>query len=401
MALKDEKQSIATAVIHGDNAFHGLSPEVAPSMSVTTIFRHAQGFQATSLKPEPSAEDIRDGRAYLYTRMGQPTATRLERVLSKINGGYAITYASGLAAVFAALEFYKPRKIAISSGYHGVHFILDIYKRGRDVEVVDLDIDDYTGVDVCWVETPLNPTGEARNLQHYADRIHAVGGHLVVDSTFAPPPLQYPFKWGADMILHSGTKYFGGHSDLLNGTLIVKTEKEWHDLWTTRYKLGSPMGSLETWLLLRSLRTLPLRVPRQSASATHLVQWLDSIARTPKGQTYDGVPGGFIVKVFHSSLQGRDGKTWSPAQQMEGGGSPTFSIIMEPEHAAVFPRILKVFTNATSLGGVESLIEQKIQSSPGADPRIVRISVGLEDVEDLKEDMRRAFLEMTQTKAKL
>ncbi|KAI0321819.1 Cys/Met metabolism PLP-dependent enzyme-domain-containing protein, partial [Amylostereum chailletii] len=260
--------------------------------------------------------------------------------------------------------------------------------------IVDID-SDFTGVDLCWVETPLNPTGEARNIQHYADKIHAVGGHLVVDATFGPPPLQYPFKWGADMVMHSGSKYFGGHSDLLNGVLVVKTVDEWGALYAERYRFGNMMGSLETWLLLRSLRTLHLRVPRQSASATTLAQWLNTLANTPKGQTTDGIPGGIVIKVWHTSLQGEDASGWSPAKQMQGD-SPTFAIqLSSGEDAAYLPHALKYFVPATSLGGVESLIEQRARSSPGEDPRIVRISVGVEDVEDLKADLRRVFIDIS------
>ena len=114
---------------------------------------------------------------------------------------------------------------------------------------------------------------------------------------------------------------------------------------------------MEAWLLLRSLRTLHLRVPRQSTNATTLAQWLDRLAKTPEGESYDGVPGGLIVQVWHTTLQGVDGKTWSPAEQMEGGGSPCFAILLtKPEHAAVLPASLEYFVNATSLGGVESLI---------------------------------------------
>lgn len=157
------------------------------------------------------------------------------------------------------------------------------------------------------------------------------------------------------------------------------------------------MGSLESWLLLRSLRTLHLRVPRQSSNATTLSQWLHRLSKTPAGQSFDGVPGGLIAQVWHSSLQGKDAKTWSPALQQEGGGSPTFAILMEnPEHATALPITLKYFTDATSLGGVESLIEQRARSSPGEDPRLIRISLGVEDVEDLKEDFRQALNELVQ-----
>ncbi|KAG6855102.1 hypothetical protein C0991_006031 [Blastosporella zonata] len=244
-----------------------------------------------------------------------------------------------------ALVFYKPKRIAIRGGYHGCHATIATYKKAKDadLQVIDLD-EEYQPGDLCWLETPLNPTGEARDIQYYADKIHKVGGPLLVDSTFAPPPLQYPFNFGADCVFHSGTKYFGGHSDLLCGVLIVKTLDEWNTLFNDRTFLGSMMGSLEAWLLLRSLRTLHLRVPRQSESATILAGWLSSISTTAKDQYFDGVPGGVVTKVWHSSLQGKDARGFEPKSQLTGGYNPTFAFVLEkPEYAAHFPFLLKYF----------------------------------------------------------
>ena len=149
-----------------------------------------------------------------------------------MQGGHALTYSSGLAAAYACIVYINPSRIAISGGYHGVHSILDILKRTTpSLKIIDLD-DPYQPGDLCWLETPLNPIGEARDIKHYADKIHAVGGKLVVDSTFAPPPLQNPLKWGADIIHHSATKYFGGHSDILSGVLVVKNVDEWRRVCT-------------------------------------------------------------------------------------------------------------------------------------------------------------------------
>ncbi len=167
---------------------------------------------------------MQDPGFHIYSRYSQSTNIRAEKVLSQIMGAHALTYSSGLSAAHAAVTFYAPRVIAIRKGYHGVHVSIDLYARGRDVKLIDLD-DDYEsamagitpsnskGGLLVWVETPLNPTGEARDLVKYARKTHAIPhAHLVVDSTFAPPPLQDPFQQGADMVMHSGTKYFGGHS---------------------------------------------------------------------------------------------------------------------------------------------------------------------------------------------
>ncbi|KAH9829291.1 Cys/Met metabolism PLP-dependent enzyme-domain-containing protein [Rhodofomes roseus] len=141
-------------------------------------------------------------------------------------------------------------------------------------------------------------THAPRDIKYYASKAHAVGAKMLVDSTFAPPPLQYPFKWGEDMVMHSGTKYFGGHSDLLCGVLVVPTEAEWKTLWTQRTSLGSMMGSLELWLLLRSLGTLHFRVPRQSENAKGLARWLSQAAG---GRAFKWIRARVIDAVWHST----------------------------------------------------------------------------------------------------
>ncbi|KAJ7179897.1 Cys/Met metabolism PLP-dependent enzyme-domain-containing protein [Mycena crocata] len=388
-----------TVLLHGDSDFHSGTAEdhaVAPSISVTTTF----------LSPLPDAEgkavDYRNPSRHVYSRYTTQNSTRVEHILSKITDGFALTYSSGLAASYAALVFHKPKRIAITEGYHGCHATIQVYlKSAPDVKVIKLE-DDFQNGDLVWLETPLNPTGESRDIQYYADKIHKVGGKLLVDSTFAPPPLQYPFKFGADCILHSATKYFGGHSDMLSGVLVVRTKEEWDQLQSDRTYLGNPMGSLESWLLLRSLRTFHLRLPRQSETASTLVQWLHKLSLTPAGESFEGVPGGILTQVWHSSLQGTDGTGFDPSTQMTGGWNATFSIqLSKPEYAAWFPHSLKYFTPATSLGGVESLAEYRYSWDPTFDPRAVRISIGVEDLEDLKADIRQALKHLVQTKSRL
>jgi len=388
MAPKSDKleQLSGTDLVHADDARAG--PEVGPSISVSTTFKYPD----PSTNPAPFSEwdPLKPETKHIYARYTQNVSTRAEKVLSEINNGYALTYSSGLASSYAALISYQPKCIAITDGYHGYHKTIALYRKTRqDVEIIGID-DEFKEGTFCWLETPLNPIGESRDIQYYADKVHAVGGRLVVDSTFAPPPLQYPFKWGADIIMHSGTKYFGGHSDLLCGVLVVKTREEWMALWDDRSYLGNVMGNLESWLLLRSLRTLHLRVPRQSATATALAKWL--AAATGADKPVDGIPAGVITKVWHSSLQGTDKRGFDPAKQMEGGWNATFSIqLANAEQATLLPHSLKYFVPATSLGGVESLIEQRFQVVPEFDPKMLRISVGVENLEDLKDDLRNGL----------
>jgi len=376
-------QLSGTLLIHGDDV---TGAEVAPSISVTSTFR--EPFDDGSNGLVETATD-----RHIYARYSQGVSSRVHQILGKINHGYAITYASGLAAASSALAHFQPKRIAISGGYMGCHGAIEIYLRGRSENTTIIDLEDeYQEGDLCWLETPLNPTGESRDIQYYADKIHAVGGKLFVDSTFGPPPLQYPFKFGADCILHSGTKYFGGHSDLLCGILIVKTVEEREQLRKDRLFLGNVMGSLESWLLLRSLRTMHLRIPRQSASGTEIAQWLHKATLILQDQEFDGIPGGVVTKVWHSSLQGTDKRGFNPVSQMEGGFNATFSILLaRRSHADALPHNLEYFVPATSLGGVESLVEQRTRLDPKESPLLIRLSIGVEEVEDLKDDLRRAL----------
>ncbi|KAL0579012.1 hypothetical protein V5O48_003007 [Marasmius crinis-equi] len=419
-------------LLHGDANVGGGTIDVAPPISVaTTFYSH----------PDPYATigdivgDLRNPTRQVYSRYTADVRTRAEHVLSKINDGYALTYSCGLSACFAvslelvtpgthpdevaasqALTHYAPKRIAVRDGYFGCHASFEIYKRGRDVEIVDLNVD-YQEGDLCWLETPVNPTGESRDIKYYADKIHKVGGKLVVDATLGPPPLQYPFKFGADTVLHSATKYLGGHSDLLAGVLIVKTEEEWSKLLHDRTYMGMVAGSLESWLLLRSLRTLHLRIPRQSENATALAKWLQAIVEeTASGQPYDGVPPGVLKQVYHSALQQTDAHGFHPKIQMEGGYNALFAITLtDVKKARHLPQHTQVIINATSLGSVESLIEYRHRVDPREDPLLIRLSIGVEDIEvgvqsllirdvahgniqELKDDLRQAFQKLAELK---
>lgn len=294
------------------------------------------------------------------------------------------------------LVFLRPKVIAISDGYHGCHGVIAILEKLYGLKKVNLWDEkewDAAGLgegDVVHVETPLNPTGEAVNLEIFRGKARKKGAYLTVDSTFGPPGLQDPFVQGADVVMHSGTKYFGGHSDMLCGVLVVKKEKkEWvRGLWNERMYLGSVMGNMESWLGVRSLRTLELRVARQSKSTESIVRWLDASLR---GEGDDAaVVQKMVLKVQHASLQ-KDDMEWIK-KQMPGGFGPVFVIWMKSMPLArALPGKLKLFHHATSLGGVESLIEWRKMSDSGVDVRVLRVSIGVEHWEDLKADFLDGF----------
>ncbi|KAM0756077.1 cystathionine gamma-synthase [Meredithblackwellia eburnea MCA 4105] len=403
MTGKDDtlaKFGLSSRAIHGDAP---LGDEVAPNISLTTTFRHPLPGSAKATTEWSPADPVRD----IYSRYTQPTLTRTEQALSAIIGTPTILYPSGISAAYSALLFYQPHVIAVTGGYHGCHESFKVYSNTReDVKIIALDDPYPKGKRVlCWLETPVNPTGESRSIEAYAKKVHEVGGKIIVDSTFGPPPLQDPFAWGADIVMHSGTKYFGGHSDALAGTLSVKDKADWLKLWHNRTYTGSSVGSLEAWLILRSLRTLDVRVRKQSATATALAQWLSSLTRSsPDSDDLDG-PLGVVSHVWSTTLQDLNGRKWiGPDKQMTGGPACFAILLSKTEYAEQLGHQLKLFIPATSLGGVESLIEQRVVSDAGADPRLVRLSIGLEDFEDLKEDLKqglRKVVELGKSKSKL
>jgi cystathionine beta-lyase/cystathionine gamma-synthase len=319
-----------------------------------------------------------------------------------------LTYASGLSAFHAMLVFLKPERIAIRDGYHGCHGVIAVHEKLTGIKKLDIDCppEDLQAGDILHIETPLNPTGSAYNLKAYAEKAHSRGAFLTVDSTFGPPPLQDPFIWGADIVMHSGTKYIGGHSDMLCGILAVNPvrakEGWWDKLSEERLILGNVMGSMEGWLGVRSLRTLELRVERQSQNAIKLVAWLNAALNPEKefgiGDTTilssgnTNVVRDVLAKVEHASLQEEDIKDGWLLRQMPNGFGPVFSIVMKEQiFARRLPSKLRLFHHATSLGGVESLIEWRTMTDSRVDTRLLRVSIGIEGWEDLRDDFLQAF----------
>ncbi|KAK0638337.1 putative trans-sulfuration enzyme C23A1.14c [Lasiodiplodia hormozganensis] len=390
----------STLAIHGDDPF-ATSIDIAPPLHVSTTFRYSNNPDEL-LSPPTSG-----GRPLVYSRISEPNTTRLEAVLSAVTKGHALTYASGLAAFHAMMVYLRPSVVAIGhgdrAGYHGCHGVLELLKKLYGLKVVDLEDEkawDEAGLgmgDVVHIETPINPYGEALNIKAYAERAHKRGAYLTVDSTFGPPTLQNPLELGADCVMHSGTKYLGGHSDMLCGVVVVPhSRKEWFEgMWTERMFLGSVLGSLEGWLGLRSMRTLDLRVKMQSRNAESLVAWLDEMTN---GKPSDGasedsaasVTASVVHRIQHASLQ-KDDFEWLKVQMPNGFG-PVFALWMKDEDLArKLPSKLKLFHHATSLGGVESLVEWRKISDPSIDPRVLRFSIGVENWEDLRDDLLQGF----------
>ncbi|KAJ5698094.1 hypothetical protein N7462_000099 [Penicillium macrosclerotiorum] len=388
----------STRSLHADDALNVVA-DVAPPMHLSTTFRYSD--DPAALIPAADAADVSssdvDPTSHIYSRLSAPNPTRFETILSSLLHGDAISYSSGLSALHAALTLLNPRRIAIGNGYHGCHGVIALFTRLTGLQKLDLDCpaEELHSGDVILLETPVNPYGTAFDIAAYAQKAHSRGAVLIVDSTFAPPGLQDPFLFGADLVMHSGSKYFGGHSDLLCGVLATQ-RKDWAtQLFTDRVFLGSVMGNMESWLGVRSLRTLDVRVQRQSASATTLIAWLHAALVDPApAPTSDAAAvRAVLASVSHASVQQPTGN-WLQ-KQMPNGFGPVFAITMREERfARTLPTKLHLFQHATSLGGVESLIEWRTLSDATVDRCLLRVSVGLENWEDLKADLVKAFREL-------
>ena len=402
--------SLATLGIHGDDPIND-STDVAPSLHVSTTFRYPR--DPSQLQPEDSRypptdrapDDPAPSDSHVYSRLTSPGGSRFELLLSKLLKAPVLTYSSGLSAFHAMIVYLHPKVVAIGDGYHGCHGVLRIYQKLTGCKIVDLfdestwqnDSDRWSlgKGDVVHLETPVNPTGHAYNISHFAELAHKRGASLTIDATFAPPPLQDPFQFGADFVMHSGTKYIGGHSDMLCGIIAFSKsregwEKDFWDMASERVYLGSVMGSLESWLGVRSLRTFELRIMRQSQNATALVQFLSDCLHGEVDQKGAENVKKIVQKIDHSSLQTED-MGWLK-KQMPNGHGPVFSVwCKSSEQAKRLPSKLELFHHATSLGGVESLIEWRRMSDKGVEETLLRLSVGAENIDDLKEDLIRGF----------
>ncbi|KAK8055390.1 trans-sulfuration enzyme [Apiospora rasikravindrae] len=400
LATRWQHLSLSAQTIHADD-FLSSHQAVAPPMHVSTTFRYSDNPEELSPWHNPNPANIHD--SHVYSRESAPNSARMEAILTSILRGPALTYSSGLAAFHAMLVYLNPKRVAIGGGYHGCHGVIALLSKLTGLQQVDLDCPDAElgPGDVLHVETPLNPFGTSRDLAFYTEKARRIGCYLTVDATFAPPPLQDPFAFGADLVMHSGTKYFGGHSDMLCGVLAVAPRhaaKMLQPLKEERLVLGSNLGNFEGWLGIRSLRTLEVRVKKQAHDAEQLVAWLAAEARK-EGSAVSKV----VAEVTHSSLQTKDleggpENSWL-RKQMPNGFNPVFAFLTRDEtQAKTLPSKLQLFHHATSLGGVESLIEWRHMSDSMCDRRLLRVSVGLEGWQDLKGDLEQAFEELAKGK---
>ncbi|MBI2512330.1 MAG: aminotransferase class I/II-fold pyridoxal phosphate-dependent enzyme [Opitutae bacterium] len=331
---------------------------------------------------------------HIYSRTSNPNRTAVETALAALEGGaHGLAFASGQAAsaaIFAALAP-SDRVLLPDDLYHGTRYLAtnEFGRWGLVAEFIDTS--DLAAVAaalqkparVVWLETPSNPRLKISDLAAVAQLARAAGALVVADNTWATPVLTQPLALGAHIVLHSTTKYLGGHSDLLGGALVLGTDapadlvtrlRSWQNL------AGAVPAPFDCWLLLRSLSTLPLRVRAQSATAANLAAWL---AGHPK-----------IERVYYPGLSSHPNHTVATQQMSAFGGMLSFEVRGGHDAAKAVACRVQLITQATSLGGVESLIEHRRPVEGPASvtpPGLLRFSVGLEHLEDLRADLAQAL----------
>jgi cystathionine gamma-synthase len=329
---------------------------------------------------QPMSEPITMASTYVaggdreYGRTGNPTWQAFETALGDLEGGRALAFSSGLAAVSTVLGLvaHGATVVAPRVSYNGTLLQLaDLESRGR-VATRLVDAEDTDGfvtamdddVALVWLESPTNPSLELSDIATIAAAAHEAGASVAVDNTFATPLVQQPLAFGADIVVHSATKFIGGHSDLLMGAVVVGDDALWDVLKGRRDLLGAIPGTLEAWLATRGLRTLHVRLERASANAAELARRLAGHPAVAEVR-YPGF--GAMVSVL-----------------VDGG----------PDAADRVSASTRLWVHTTSLGGVESTLERRRRWShePSEVPdNLVRLSVGIEDVEDLWADLTQAL----------
>jgi cystathionine gamma-synthase len=342
-------------------------------------------------------ESVGEHKGYDYARVSNPTRTALQICLASLEGAeHGIAFSSGLGATTTLMHLLNPgdRVVAVADVYGGVYRMFSqVYgPKGYEFEWVPADVmnadlsrylDDRTRM--VWLETPTNPLLNIVDISAAAKAAHEADALVVVDNTFASPYLQQPLALGADVVLHSTTKYLGGHSDMIGGFLATGDPTVAERLYFLQKSLGAVPGPFDCWLVLRGLKTLAVRMRKHCENA-HTVAAL--LERHPR-----------VERVFYPGLPSHPGHAIAARQMRDFGGMVSFLAESEEEAVALCART-KVFRLAESLGGVESLIEHPARmthastaDAPVAAPRnLVRLSVGLESAEDLIADLETALV---------
>ncbi len=335
-------------------------------------------------------------KGYDYARVANPTRTALQECLASLEGAaHGHAFSSGLGAATTLMHLLSPgdRVVCVNDVYGGIYRMFSQVYEPKGYRFTFLSAQEISGslgehlderTRLVWLESPTNPLLNLVDIRAAADAAHAVGAVVVVDNTFATPYLQQPLSLGADVVLHSTTKYLGGHSDVVGGFLATSDDATSERLAFLQKSLGAVPGPFDSWLVLRGVKTLAVRMEKHCANAAAVASFLERETR--------------VERVFYPGLPSHPGHQLAASQMRNFGGMVSFLAASEEEAVALVGRT-KIWKLAESLGGVESLIEQpaRMTHASTADapfavpPSLVRLSVGIEAAHDLIDDLGTAL----------
>lgn len=386
--MSKENMHFGTRAIHA-----GQAPDEATGAVMTPIYQTSTYVQAS-----PG-----DHKGYEYSRTLNPTRNALEQNIAALEGGkFGLCFGSGMAATDTLMRLFKPGDeiVATNDLYGGTFRLMDKiyapigYKIKfcplHDLDALEAQLSENTKM--IWVETPTNPTMKIYDIKALSALAKKYNALLVVDNTFASPYLQQPLQLGADIVMHSVTKYLAGHSDVVMGALALNDKKVAEQLYFLQNSCGAVCGPQDSFLVLRGIKTLHLRMQRHSENAQEVVKFLQGREE--------------VNNIYYPGLESHPNHHIAKAQMRDFGGMISFDFHDDKlEKAFKFVSSTKVFTLAESLGGVESLIghpasmthaaiPEDARKATGVSNSLIRMSVGVEDIRDLLEDLEQAFKQL-------
>jgi len=382
-ANRKENLKFESKVVHGAYGTDPVTGAISFPIYQTATFKH---------------HSVEDKSGYNYARCINPTREELERTMCILEeGNRAFAVNSGMAAVSLVMSLLKPNDHIIFSDdvYGGTFRCVNEVLRPNGVEFDSIDLSDIEllkntikpNTKMILIETPTNPMMKVADIEKVAKIGHDIGALVVVDNTFLTPYFQKPLTLGADIVLHSGTKYLGGHNDVLSGVVVVKNEEIGQKLEIQMYINGAALGPLDSWIMLRGIKTLALRMNKHSENAMKIATWLRN---HPK-----------VEKVYYVGFEDHKDYEVTKKQTTGFGGMISFQVNSKETVNKILGNI-QLITFAESLGGVESLIthpvsrthteiEEEKRQALGITDTLLRLSVGIEDADDLIADLEQAL----------
>lgn len=381
--MQSKEFNVDTLVVHGNKSYEEKTGAISFPIYQSATFRHPNFNESTG---------------YDYSRQQNPTREEVEKVVANLEQGTrGFAFSSGMAAISTLLTLFRPKDHIIVSEdlYGGTYRIFEEVFKNYGLEFTYVDTSNLDSVKeiiqentvAIYIETPSNPMMRVTDIKEVSNIAKEINALLIVDNTFLTPYYQRPLELGADIVIHSGTKYLGGHNDTLAGFLVVKDEKLASEIELLQMTSGAVLSPFDSWLIIRGIKTLGVRLEKQQKNALQIAKWLEKHEN--------------VEKVYYIGLKDHMGYKVNCKQSSGFGGMISFTV-KHPEMVQSILGNIKLIMYAESLGGVETLITyplkqthaaipEKIRNKLGVDDRLIRLSVGIENVSDLIEDLEQAL----------